>query len=53
MFKLIVVWDDGYKEEYKYKTWDEANKAKDGFYMAFGQQVWCAIDREMRMEIER
>lgn len=39
MYKLIVWYQDGTKEEATYTTEEEARKAEKGFYMAFGNQI--------------
>ena len=43
MTKLFVVWDTGEKETHEYPTREEAEKAKEGYEMAFGSQVWVGI----------
>ena len=39
MYRLIVWYQDGTKEEATYTTEEEARKAEKGFYMAFGRQI--------------
>lgn len=39
MYRLIVWYTDGTKEEGIYKTEDEARTAEKGFYKAFGRQI--------------
>ena len=46
MFDLIIVWDSGEKEVYTYSTREEAEKAAAGYKIAFGSQVWTAINRK-------
>lgn len=46
MYKLIVIWETGEKQVYAYKTEAEAEKAAQGFRMAFGKQVeWTGVTR--------
>lgn len=46
MYTLIIVWNDGSKEEHDYETRQQAEKAARGYETAFGQQVWTGIRRE-------
>ena len=39
MYKLIVWFTDGTKEEGIYQTEQEARKIERGYYMAFGRQI--------------
>lgn len=43
MVKLIIVWDTGEKEEYTYKTREDAEHAASNLKMAFGDQIWVGI----------
>lgn len=47
-YYLIIIWDDGLKQEFGYLTLDEANKAARGYKMAFGRQVEYCCVRERR-----
>ena len=43
-YTLIVIWDDNFKEEYDYQTYEDAQKHMEGFKKAFGNQIsWCGI----------
>ena len=43
-YTLIVIWDDNFKEEYDYQTYEDAVKHMEGFKKAFGSQIsWCGI----------
>lgn len=47
-YTLIVIWQDGYKEEYDYNSYEDAAEHMKGFKMAFGDQIsWTGI-REKR-----
>ena len=39
MYQLIIIWDDGQKEEAFYETREEAERIRDGYQMAFGKQI--------------
>jgi len=43
MATLIIVWNDGSKEEHGYPTYAEARQAEIGLHKAFGSQLWTAI----------
>ena len=44
MWKLVIIWDDGKREEALYPTEREAEKAEEGYYMAFGAQIfWSCV----------
>lgn len=44
MWKLIVIWEDGKREESLYPTEKEAEEAEKGFYVAFGSQIfWSCV----------
>lgn len=40
---LVIIWDDGKKEEYIYNSYEEAEQAKINIEKAFGKQVYCYI----------
>ena len=42
-YELVVVWDDGGKDVYRYTSREEAEKAGEGMEMANGNQIkwWC------------
>lgn len=44
-YTLIIIWDyDGAKETYDYATREEAERAEEGYRMAFGNQIrWTGI----------
>ena len=44
MFELIIIWDSGEKEVYTYSTKEEAESIENGYKIAFGSQVWTAIN---------
>lgn len=46
-YELVIVWYSGEKEVHEYKTKEEAEKAKAGYCMAFGHQLWTCV-REKR-----
>lgn len=46
-YELVIIWDSGEKEIHEYKTKEEAEKAKAGYYIAFGHQLWGCV-REKR-----
>lgn len=49
MYKLIVIWDSGEKEEATYETIEKAKEIEKGFRMAFGKQVqWTGIRKEVQ-----
>lgn len=39
MYRLLIIWNDGQKEENYYGTEEEAKEIQSGYYMAFGSQV--------------
>lgn len=44
MWKLIVIFEDGTREEALYSTEKEAEEAEKGYHMAFGSQVfWSCV----------
>ena len=43
MTTLIIIWNDGSKEEHTYASLKEAMEAERGFHVAFGEQVWTAV----------
>ena len=44
MYELLIIWDDGKREVYNYKTYEEAEKAGEGCKMAFGNQIsWYGV----------
>ena len=50
MYRLIIIWYTGEKEEYEYPTREEAEKAELGMRTAFGNQIqWTGIN-ERRYE---
>lgn len=43
-YELIIIWLTGEKEIYEYNTREEAEKAEQGYKMAFGNQIsWTGI----------
>lgn len=43
---LIVIWYNGDCDEYDYPTREEAEKAENGYHMAFGNQIsWTGINK--------
>lgn len=47
-YYLVIIWDDGLRQEFGYLTLDEANEAARGYKMAFGRQVEYCYIRERR-----
>lgn len=44
MYELIIIWEDGDKNIYKYNTEDEARKGERNMRMAFGNQIsWSGV----------
>lgn len=44
MYRLIIIWDDGKREEYVFNDLQEAQIIREGYLMAFGSQVaWTGI----------
>lgn len=43
MYKLIIVWATGEREEYIYSNREEAEETKRNMEMTFGSQLWCGI----------
>ena len=39
MYKAVIIWETGEKEEYFYNTYEEARNCVDGYKMAFGNQI--------------
>ena len=39
MYKLLIIWSDGQKEENYYRTEEEAKEIESGYYKAFGRQI--------------
>lgn len=47
-YTLIVIWQDDYKEEYDYNSYDDAAEHMEGFKKAFGDQIsWAGIQRKV------
>ena len=48
MWETVVVWEDGEKTVYEFKTQEDAERCERNMRMAFGNQVsWCGV-RERR-----
>lgn len=48
MFELVVVWQfETEPQIYEYATRELAEKAKEGFCMAFGEQCRCVVRRKV------
>lgn len=46
-FEMVVVWSTGEKEVHGYRTEEDAGKALDGMYKAFGsKQLWGCVRRK-------
>lgn len=44
MYELVVIWVDGSKEIHTYETKEKAEKAGNGYKMAFGNQIqWVGV----------
>lgn len=47
-YELVVVWDNGDKNIYPYRTEEEAEQGADRMRMAFGRQItWCGTRRKI------
>ena len=48
MWKLIIIWEGGKREEAFYDTEQKAEEAERGYYMAFGKQIFwsCVIPQK-------
>ena len=44
-FIVYIVWDDGKKEKEYFDTYENAMTCASGLKMAFGKQIWVAVDR--------
>lgn len=43
-YELIIIWETGEKETYKYNSYEEAKQGADNMKMCFGKQiVWTGI----------
>ena len=47
-YETIIIWYTGEKEVYEYDTREEAEKAAEGYRMAFGNQIQWAGTRVKR-----
>ena len=48
MYEVIVIWDDGSKNMYPFKTVEEAEQCETNFKKAFGNQVsWTGIVKHL------
>lgn len=48
MFELVIVWSNGDKEIYSYKTEEAAEKGAENMKMAFGNQItWAGTRRKL------
>ena len=46
-YELIVIWETGEKEICVYNSYEAAQKAADGYKIAFGRQIsWTGINRK-------
>lgn len=45
-YELVIVWSTGEKESYLYDSLEKAQDIEKGYNMAFGSQVWTAINRK-------
>lgn len=44
MYKAIIIWDDGNKETYEFKTREDAQNCCERFKMSFGNQItWTGV----------
>lgn len=47
-FELVVVWDNGDKNVYEYRTEEEAENGAERMKMAFGHQIsWTGTRRKL------
>lgn len=48
-YELVIIWETGEKETFVYATEEEAQKACNGYQMAFGNQIaWAGIRKVAR-----
>ena len=46
VYRLTIIWYNGERDEYDYPTREEAEKAENGYHMAFGNQIsWSGISK--------
>lgn len=46
VYRLIIIWYNGERDEYDYPTREEAEEAENGYRMAFGNQIsWSGINK--------
>ena len=44
VFRLIIIWSNGDRDEYDYPTREEAEEKEAGYHMVFGNQItWTGI----------
>lgn len=48
-YELIIIWDDGKKEIYEYKTIKEAEEAEDNLKKVFGDQIAWTGSRKIKI----
>lgn len=50
MYKLVIIWETGEKEEHLYNTKEEAENIERGMHKAFGKQIsWTGIVEGVRV----
>ena len=47
-YELIVIWSDGDRETYGYDTQEQARRAAQNMYTAFGRQIAWTYIQEAR-----
>lgn len=53
MFELVVIWSDGNRDVFEYRTRSEAEDAADNMRMACGNQVsWCGVREKVAPRCE-
>ena len=46
IYKAIIIWETGEKEEYEYKTEEEAKLCVQNYKVSFGNQIeWADISK--------
>jgi hypothetical protein len=46
VYRLIIIWYNGERDEYDYPTREEAEEVERGYHMEFGNQIsWTGISK--------
>lgn len=47
LYELVIVWENGDKDIYEYKTREDAEKGADNMKMANGEQIaWAGVRKQ-------